>query len=358
MTTLFQAGGHTEAQSSFAPSSASLPQAGPCTAPAGVQLDVFADTAAPAGPAPVQAGQMAVARAATALLPALHAALHAVPPRQATSSGLSHAQLWRAHQHPGASILDNATGIATISTGFPLLDEELPGQGWPQGQLTELLSAQTGIGELRLLFPCLKRLSQSGRTCVWILPPEAGTPGAAPASLPYPPALQAAGLDLAQQVFVRAGTARESIWAMEQCLRSQNVGALIAWLPTGTPPEARFRCLRRLQLLAQSGDSLVFLLGATREAAAASPAALRLQLQASPQEQDLRLHLHILKRRARPLLDPIALQVHPGSWLDKSVSCRPTPAASEARPATWAQRLQQLVSVSNPLAQPPLPNAC
>jgi len=37
----------------------------------------------------------------------------------------------------------------TIASGFEALDQELPAGGWPCGALSELLSKQIGIGELR-----------------------------------------------------------------------------------------------------------------------------------------------------------------------------------------------------------------
>src|SRR5258708_38997290 len=74
-------------------------------------------------------------------------------------------------------------GTPAIPCGFPGLDAELPGGGWPAGALTEILPAHEGIGELRLLGPALAGLSQLGLRLAWIAPPH----------LPYAPALAAAG---------------------------------------------------------------------------------------------------------------------------------------------------------------------
>src|SRR3989475_9749650 len=74
-------------------------------------------------------------------------------------------------------------GTPTISCGFPGLDAELPGRGWPAGALTEILPAHEGIGELRLLGPALAGLSKRGLRLVWVAPPHP----------PYAPALAAAG---------------------------------------------------------------------------------------------------------------------------------------------------------------------
>src|ERR1700694_4202513 len=53
-------------------------------------------------------------------------------------------------------------GTPTVPCGFPGLDAELPGRGWPAGALTEILPAHEGIGELRLLGPALAGLSKLG----------------------------------------------------------------------------------------------------------------------------------------------------------------------------------------------------
>ena len=56
-----------------------------------------------------------------------------------------------------------------LSTGFLPLDAVLPGGGWPQGALTEILPMREGIGELRLVIPALMRLSRSNRWIAWIV---------------------------------------------------------------------------------------------------------------------------------------------------------------------------------------------
>src|SRR2546428_12634148 len=94
-------------------------------------------------------------------------------------------------------------GAPTIPCGFPGLDAELPGRGWPAGALTEILPAHEGIGELRLLGPALAGLSKRGLRLGWVAPPPpppppapppAGIDGAAPLLLaPPPPAKKALG---------------------------------------------------------------------------------------------------------------------------------------------------------------------
>src|SRR5258705_2816563 len=110
-------------------------------------------------------------------------------------------------------------GAPTLPCGFPGLDAELPGGGWPAGALTEILPAHEGIGELRLLGPALAGLSRRGLRLVWIAPPH----------LPYPPALAPAGLDIAKLVVVRTASTKGTLWATEQALVSNACGAVLAW---------------------------------------------------------------------------------------------------------------------------------
>ncbi len=163
-------------------------------------------------------------------------------------------------------------------TGYPLLDSELPGGGWPAGALTEILSSQEGIGELALLLPALAALTWAGKRVVWLAPPH----------LPYAPALAAAGINLAQVAVVRAPGRRDALWAAEQVLRAGSCHALLAWFPA-----ARYDELRRLAVAAEGSRAWVALFRPPEAAQGASPAALRLALEpAGPA-----LSIHVLKRR-------------------------------------------------------------
>jgi protein ImuA len=61
-----------------------------------------------------------------------------------------HPGLWLGHQLGRLS-------DAVEASGFPRLDAELPGGGWPRRCLTELLLSHPGIGEMRLTAPALAR---------------------------------------------------------------------------------------------------------------------------------------------------------------------------------------------------------
>jgi hypothetical protein len=64
---------------------------------------------------------------------------------------------------------------------------------------------------------------------------------------------------------------------VEQCLRSGSCGAVLCW-----PRKADDRALRRLQVAAETGQTLAFAWRSLNEAINPSPAALRLAVEASP----------------------------------------------------------------------------
>ena len=235
-------------------------------------------------------------------------ALHASPLSAALAT---HPALWR------ASELARVTA-PSLPTGFPALDAELPGRGWPTASLTEILPAHEGIGELRLLGAALAGLSAAGRRLAWIAPPHR----------PYAPALAAAGIDLSSLVIVRVRTAQEALWAVEQALASRVCGAVLAW-----PTSVKYAELRRLQLAAEASRALAVLFRPQQTASESSPAALRIALGMAAGG----LAVHILKRRGAPLDRPVVL---PAVRLTTAAATqrihhhavdRPSPAGTAAR---------------------------
>ncbi len=184
------------------------------------------------------------------------------------------ARVWRARE-PSAAAPDPAT---TLPTGHACLDRCLPGQGWPRQGLIEILSDQRGIGELSLLLPALAQLcprpppptvGQSRRRAsptrggwiAWVSPP----------CVPYAPALDAAGVDVARLLVVHGAGTTE--WAMDQALRSEACSAVLGWAHARMP-----QALRRLQLAAEQSRSLAVLFRPLRAGLTPSPAVLRLAL--------------------------------------------------------------------------------
>ena len=102
-----------------------------------------------------------------------------------------------------------------LATGWSSLDTQLPGGGWPQGALTELLTDASGSGEVSLLTPALAALSQRQHWIAWINTPW----------IPFPPVLAARGLDLKRVLTIRPESTAETFWAAEQLLTAKELGA-------------------------------------------------------------------------------------------------------------------------------------
>ena len=65
-----------------------------------------------------------------------------------TRPDFANCQVWRAGELGSAS-------VQTVASGYPALDAVLPGGGWPQGALIEVLQPQSGQQEWGLLAPGL-----------------------------------------------------------------------------------------------------------------------------------------------------------------------------------------------------------
>ena len=204
---------------------------------------------------------------------------------------LQRADLWRGRKTAPCS------QRPAVPTGYAALDCCLPDGGWPNGALTEILYPRAGVGELQPTLPALRQLTS--RWMAWIDPPYT----------PYAPALSHHGLNVEQLFWIRTQSEKESLWALEQALRSGSCGAVLGWLT-----RCNDRALRRLQLAAEYGEALAFLFRPLAVAQTPSPAALRL----SVQRHDSALTVTILKSRGRWATNTIHLSSdtlqHPNSY--------------------------------------------
>ena len=194
-----------------------------------------------------------------------------------------HPALWRATQLALPS-------RPTVPTGFPALDHALPGQGWPVGQLIELLIDRPGCGELQLFRHALAK-QWPERSIALVQPP-------------HPPCIQAwVSWQLAAKrlFWVQAASEPDALWATEQILRFNVCAAVFCWAQFLRPAS-----LRRLHLLAQQSDSLCIVLRPTSVRTQASTAVLRVVLQ--PYRQGVQLH--IIKRQGLIDPTPIFLQLY------------------------------------------------
>lgn len=220
-------------------------------------------------------------------------------------------------------------GIAARDSGFAGLNTELPGSGWPVGMLTELITREAGIGELRLLVPLLRQLTRERKVVILLAPPM----------VPYAPALASFGIDLDYLIVIQAANAADRLWAVEQTLRSASFGSLLSWLPQKrTRPEH----LRRLQLAAQTATGPVFLFRQLEAQFETSPAPLRLLLLPRPNEQ---LSVQVLKRRGPVMAMPLMLDL-------------PKPAASiHLKPSTAQPETHTSLQTVHSRTQPDHPAA-
>lgn len=229
-----------------------------------------------------------------------------------------HPDLWLGHQL-GRHAVDG------VPSGHAPLDAQLPGGGWPRRVLTELLAQHPGVGEIRLLAPCLAATQRQGRLVMLFDPP---------AQLSAP-ALAGLGLAVDQLLVVNTRTrvipGADSLWALEQALRSGHVGVVLAWLP----PRLRAERLRRLQLAAQVHDGPAFVM---REMEARQrPTAAPLRLALRPGGGDVLL-LQVLKRRGPPLDTPVRLDLPPAlSPIATQRSGLPPPGTGAAEAAARAR---------------------
>ena len=191
---------------------------------------------------------------------------------------LENPRVWRGREQAGCR--------AGLATGYAELDKHLPGGGWPPDSLTEVLTAQYGIGELRLLMPALAELSREAPRqdfaepgwIAWVAPPFQ----------PYPPALQQCGIDLSRMLVVRPKEASEILWSAEQALSSGTCAAVLLW-----PETLDDQASRRLQLAAEKGHSWAIAFRPLAASRQPSAAALRLELYSNTEG----MRVHILKSR-------------------------------------------------------------
>lgn len=151
---------------------------------------------------------------------------------------------------------------ATWSTGFNLIDNELPSRGWPRSALIELLLQQPGIGEMQLLKPVLAQLSQTQKIAL-VQPPY----------LPQAMACQRWGMSVNNLLWIKTKSAGDGLWATEQILKNGCCGAVILW-----QTHIRNESLRRLHLAAQSTDTWLWLMRPLSARLDPSPAQLRMTL--------------------------------------------------------------------------------
>ncbi len=234
-----------------------------------------------------------------------------------------HPALWRASQ------IARSPGLY-VSTGYPEISAQLPGGGWPLGNLIEVMTPRAGIGELQLFRHALSdqgtpghaegnRQHARGNGSVATDPSARDIPSAdsgprlrnaqdqRPIVLIQPPYVPQTcawaqwGVAPSRLLWLSPQGMADALWAAEHILNSGAFAALVLWQDT-----LRDAALRRLQLAAQKGDTLFVLVRALSAARQSSPAPLRLALQPVPAG----LQVHIVKRRGSAVEHPVQVTLY------------------------------------------------
>lgn len=242
---------------------------------------------------------------------------HPVTPESV--SAIAGAGLWRASElaHPIAH---------TLPSGHTALDAELPGGGWPLGQLIDVLQPPFTQAEWRLLLPALRQTQAKGPLVL------IGAP-----FLPHLPALAHQGIAAERVFLINASTIEERLWAAEQALRCHELGAMLVWLPHAQPA-----ALRRLQLASRQIEAHTHAPAGVPPlpfVVALRPLAYQSQACAAP----LRLTLHsqgrngldvtLFKRLGPPMEQALRLIAALPAWA--CLANRPAPADSTNNVIHW-----------------------
>ena len=139
----------------------------------------------------------------------------------------------------------NSDNAPTIGSGLAELDRILPGGGFRPGTLVEWLAARPGSGAGSLALSTARQAIVPNKALVVM--DRLGRF--------FPPAAAAWGIDSRRLILIRAADEADELWALEQALRSEAVGAVWAKID-----RLESRDFRRLQLAAETGGGLGLLL--------------------------------------------------------------------------------------------------
>jgi protein ImuA len=154
-----------------------------------------------------------------------------------------------------------------IPLGIPALEDCLPDGGLPAGALVEVLAAAAGTGAWTLALLLAERARGAHQALV-----VADALGCF-----YPPAASKLGVNLERCLVVRPASPRDAAAAMRQALTCAAVGAAIGWFDQLRPSESR-----QLQLAAEAGGGVGFLLRPASALRTSSFAVLRLLIRPMP----------------------------------------------------------------------------
>jgi hypothetical protein len=180
-----------------------------------------------------------------------------------------------AHSHPRR--------LPPLSLGIAPLDALLPEGRLPAGSLVELLSEADGTGAWTLSLLMAKQVCGDWKVLVLIDDQRCF----------YPPGAAQLGIDLDRSLVVRPRTRRDTLLATNQSLRCSAVGAVVGWCD-----QLRTLDARRLQMAAEAGGGVGFLLRPPGALRAPSFANLRLRIAPlAATDAARRLHVEVVRCR-------------------------------------------------------------
>ena len=150
-----------------------------------------------------------------------------------TANQLHHLNAWEQPSVAGSSLV--------TTTGIAVLDDMLPGGGWPKSGLVEIILPDAYCDALSLLMPALIRLSQQGRWIAMVNPTYPARAGL----------LTEATINHDRILQVNPHPGRSALWTAESMLYSGDCCVVMAW------PNCRTELMgKRLQKSAAHGKAL------------------------------------------------------------------------------------------------------
>jgi hypothetical protein len=211
-------------------------------------------------------------------------------------------------------------GSETISSGITPLDALLPEKGFRAGVLIEWL-AHHGVADQLALLAARPALGNQGgdQRFLVVIDPEKTF---------FPPAAISLGIDLDRLVLIHPKEHTETLWALEQTLRSAGVAVALCRLQ-----QLSTRVFRRLQLAAERGGGIGFLLRPLSARREPSWSDVRLRVEAGENSSSSKrqwrvevLHCRRGNSGERSVIleyDDATHAVHPASGLAPAVPSKP-----------------------------------
>jgi len=174
----------------------------------------------------------------------------------AAAKKLHHLNAWERPKAPRQA--------ATVPTGIPGLDELLPGGGWPQAGLVEIIIPDDHADAMTLVLPLLAQLGEQERWLGLVSPP----------CMPRSRILQDTSINPLRMQQVNPHAGRSDMWTMEYMLQDGNYSIVLGWPSCDTELVAR-----RLANAALAGNALGILFRYESFTRKASATGLRLKLE-------------------------------------------------------------------------------